>query len=243
MNQFPWAWQGLPTRIKEEAWRGLFGRWCGAAWYGKARPGPVWRGRFRCGSYGPARCGEVKRGAGEAARLLPYMPLTSITGGQRDEATRRRWRKSTPPICATGATSRSARTASLGSRLEAGSGVGLQGRRSAGHRNKGHRRDRTYRIRTERSGSDSVSEVWKFQLEIEDTQTLWMPADADLLFVAVQHDHLCLSGACDPDEARRGRGDHHPWHLGHPIGQQPYIGSVLMADGMLVWHVFDGGET
>ncbi len=86
-----------------------------------------------------------------------------------------------------------------------------------------------------------MSEVWKFPLAIEDAQAIPMPADADLLFVAVQNEQLCLWARVIPTSEVRTRqiiirG------TGHPIWQQPYIGSALMADGSLVWHVFDGGE-
>ena len=86
-----------------------------------------------------------------------------------------------------------------------------------------------------------MSEVWKFPLMIEDSQVVPMPADADLLFVAVQYEQLCLWARVIPTSEIVSR-EIIIRGTGHPIWQQPYIGSVVTGGGSLVWHVFDGGE-
>lgn len=86
-----------------------------------------------------------------------------------------------------------------------------------------------------------MSEVWKYPLEIKDAQTIPMPTDADLLFVAIQHEQLCLWARVIPTSETVSR-EILIRGTGHPIWQQPYIGSVVTTGGTFVWHVFDGGE-
>ena len=88
--------------------------------------------------------------------------------------------------------------------------------------------------------------VWKFTLPVQDEQWVEMPADAELLYVASQYEGqiatLQLWAKVDPERPTVNRlilirG------TGHPIGPDcSYIGSVIVSDGDLVWHVFDGDE-
>lgn len=86
--------------------------------------------------------------------------------------------------------------------------------------------------------------VWKFHLAATDKQTIAMPADADLLHVAMQGDALYLWARVDdmkPPAVRHIRVA----GTGHPLGEDSsaaHVGSVLMHGGSLVFHVFDCGE-
>lgn len=88
-----------------------------------------------------------------------------------------------------------------------------------------------------------MMKVWKYDLPVADEQTLDLPEDAELLHVASQHgyaDMVQLWARVEPTRAyeRRQivmRG------TGHLLGEEPYIGTVVTANGALVWHVFDGG--
>ncbi len=85
--------------------------------------------------------------------------------------------------------------------------------------------------------------VWKYDLAVSDSQTVDMPLDAELLHVESQHgfaDLIQLWARVEPTRSieRRQiimRG------TGHEVGDSPYIGTVVVADGASVWHVFDGG--
>lgn len=85
--------------------------------------------------------------------------------------------------------------------------------------------------------------IWKYPLELTDSQSFRMPKGAKLLTVAQQYQQVCLWAQVDPKaptEERRFeiRG------TGHPLGdaaEMDYIGSVILASGSLVFHVFDGG--
>ncbi len=91
-----------------------------------------------------------------------------------------------------------------------------------------------------------MSAMWKFDLPVDDSQLVEMPADAELLHVGAQQplvsDVIQLWARVDQfvlHVQRRIliRG------TGHQIDPDvPYVGTVIVANGQLVWHVFDGGE-
>jgi hypothetical protein len=87
-----------------------------------------------------------------------------------------------------------------------------------------------------------MSEVWKYTLEIEDEQSIAMPEGAELLHVGDQYGKLALWARVIPTGEREVRRVILIRGTGHPIWSQPYIGTVVTANGSLVWHVFDGGE-
>lgn len=87
--------------------------------------------------------------------------------------------------------------------------------------------------------------VWKYTLPVDDEQWIEMPADAEILFVASQRGEISfvsLWAKVDPSRPRVSRrilicG------TGHPVAADAaYIGSVIVANGDIVWHVFDGHE-
>jgi hypothetical protein len=86
-----------------------------------------------------------------------------------------------------------------------------------------------------------VNFVHKFELAITDRQIINLTPDAELLHVAVQRGKLCLWARVSPSLASVKR-EIIIHGTGHAVGRYPHVGSVLMADGELVWHVFDGGE-
>lgn len=89
-----------------------------------------------------------------------------------------------------------------------------------------------------------MNTIFKYDLPITSEVIVLMPADAEILHVANQFAMnvatITVWVRCDPSSqvVRRRfliRG------TGHGVGDEPHIGTVLAADGELVWHVFDGG--
>lgn len=87
--------------------------------------------------------------------------------------------------------------------------------------------------------------IWKYPLEVVDLQTVKMPAGAQILTAQMQGSAstgvtLCLWALVQPDAPLTGcvieiLG------TGHPAPDVPrrHIGTVLMMQGALVWHVFE----
>jgi hypothetical protein len=101
--------------------------------------------------------------------------------------------------------------------------------------------------------------IYKFVLPIEDEISVEMPVKAKLLHVADQGGQLCLWALVDPafPKARRhlgiaGTGNPLDFEaIGgvlsevryrHGSRQAIYVGTALMSNLRLVWHVFDYGE-
>jgi hypothetical protein len=86
--------------------------------------------------------------------------------------------------------------------------------------------------------------VWKFGFQIDECVRLLMPKGAKVLSVGCQTGdprHLEIWAQCDPraDKEERhflvcGTGHDRP-----DIANQPFIGTVITAEGRLVWHVFE----
>lgn len=92
----------------------------------------------------------------------------------------------------------------------------------------------------------TMHSIWKYQLKIDDRQTIRMPAGADLLCVQVQRDIPVLYALVDPG-ARLVERDIIVFGTGHPIDDHTafegeYLGTVQQAGGSLVWHVFAVAE-
>lgn len=87
----------------------------------------------------------------------------------------------------------------------------------------------------------NVQAIWKFQIQIKDTQTVTMPYGAKILCVQLQNGVPCLWALCLVKEQ--------PWartidifgtgHLINDMYTRTYIGTVQMEGGALVWHVFE----
>lgn len=85
--------------------------------------------------------------------------------------------------------------------------------------------------------------VLKFAFRIEDDVKIQMPVGARILHANVQHGVPCvwalgdLAGPyCERHLQIVGTGNPLPAELGQ------YVGTFMMYDGALVWHVFDAGE-
>ncbi len=84
--------------------------------------------------------------------------------------------------------------------------------------------------------------IWKFPLQITDFQKVEMPRGAHILSVQIQGSQLCLWAYVLSDEEKEERAF---WVLGtgnpveRPENIGPFIGTVQMHGGSLVWHVFE----
>lgn len=84
--------------------------------------------------------------------------------------------------------------------------------------------------------------IWKFPLDIQDNQQLWMPQGATILSVMVQGEQLCLwaevetTAACETRHfVVRGTGN----PISESVGawRPRHLASVIM--GQFVWHVYE----
>jgi hypothetical protein len=82
--------------------------------------------------------------------------------------------------------------------------------------------------------------IWKFEIEIKDSQQVAMPLLAEVLCAQFQHGGLCLWAVVETDNSIQPRTIE-IFGTGHrmPEIERRYIGSVQMAGGQLVWHVFE----
>lgn len=83
--------------------------------------------------------------------------------------------------------------------------------------------------------------IWKFPLEVTDTQDVQIPADSTIICVQSQRDDLTLWAIVDPACPARPRkiAIHGTGHEVMPHGK--YLGTAQTHGGKLVWHVFDMG--
>jgi hypothetical protein len=84
-------------------------------------------------------------------------------------------------------------------------------------------------------------QIWKFPLQLIDTQIISMPYAAKILCVQIQNGVPCLWALCNTND---GVADVtiDIFGTGHSIMDlftRTYIGTVQMGGGMLVWHVFE----
>jgi hypothetical protein len=83
--------------------------------------------------------------------------------------------------------------------------------------------------------------VWKYELPEPGDHALELPFGAEVLSVACQGDRLCLWALVEPDapkELRRFRVLGTGWEF-ERAGRVKFVGTALMQDGALVWHVFE----
>lgn len=90
---------------------------------------------------------------------------------------------------------------------------------------------------------NALATIWKFDLAVQDVQTVSAPVGWQPLTVANQRDHLVLWAQVDPDQPHKEYRVfvHGTGNLTHPEASH-YIGSAQFMDGRLVWHVFWSGE-
>jgi len=83
--------------------------------------------------------------------------------------------------------------------------------------------------------------IWKFLLEVKDTQIIEMPKKAELLTVQMQNGIACLWAMVDPNEETERRlieiiGTGNPVEMGI---ERKYIATFQLHEGQLVFHVFE----
>lgn len=95
-----------------------------------------------------------------------------------------------------------------------------------------------YRRRREDTGDSSVKTIFKYPIEVVDSQEIKMPIGAEVLTVQVQGDIPCLWALVEssvPSESRTIL----IFGTGHPVSglNNKYIGTFQL--GALVFHVFE----
>jgi hypothetical protein len=83
--------------------------------------------------------------------------------------------------------------------------------------------------------------IWKFPLEITDSQDVQMPAGAEVLGIAEQYGELCMWAIVDTDADLEARS-FAVVGTGNPIPDDVvYVSSTRMpvGDVIAVWHVFE----
>ncbi len=85
-----------------------------------------------------------------------------------------------------------------------------------------------------------MTTIWKFLLEVTDTQDVKMPRGARILTVDVQHGTPCLWALVDGEQPRESRHIQ-MYGTGHSFDPVPsdYIGTFQLSGGSLVFHVFE----
>lgn len=84
--------------------------------------------------------------------------------------------------------------------------------------------------------------IWKFQLNTVDWVEFPMPAGARILDLQVQHGYPCIWAEVDADSnALKVIRKFRTYGTGHPLDevQQTYVGSYQLAEGALVFHVYE----
>jgi len=84
--------------------------------------------------------------------------------------------------------------------------------------------------------------IWKYPLQLTDTQTVEMPEGAQILTAQRQGQTLCLWALvdCEPELPKQNR-EIEIIGTGNPIIEAPrrYIATVQMQGGSLWWHIFE----
>jgi hypothetical protein len=87
-----------------------------------------------------------------------------------------------------------------------------------------------------------MNKIWKYILEITDQQYLQLPMGARILSVANQNESLVLYALVNPEEQTTENFVVQIFGTGNPIERldpmSKFIGTVVMENGKLVWHVF-----
>lgn len=83
--------------------------------------------------------------------------------------------------------------------------------------------------------------VFKQVLDITGMQTIKLPIGFKILSLANQNENLCLWYLCDP-EMENEEIEIFIFGTGHEVGNftGQFLGTVLMHNNQLVWHVFKG---
>lgn len=84
--------------------------------------------------------------------------------------------------------------------------------------------------------------IWKFELETRDDQEIKMPIGAQVLTVQMQFGTPCLWALVDPNKEKETRtfevvGTGH--EIDYSLTTRGYIGTYQLAQGQLIFHVFE----
>jgi len=93
-----------------------------------------------------------------------------------------------------------------------------------------------------KAGEKEVT-VWKFSIPIQDEFSLEMPTGAEFLHVAIQDGTPKMWMMVDPTANKkfykfRLVGTGHPIKLFRPFGGLSHLGTFMVLDGKLVYHLF-----
>ncbi len=82
--------------------------------------------------------------------------------------------------------------------------------------------------------------IWKWPIEVTDTQVIDVPNGARFLDVQMQGEHCCVWALCD-QHAPRSERHIAIYGTGNPMPDAPgeYIATFQMAGGALVFHAFE----
>lgn len=86
--------------------------------------------------------------------------------------------------------------------------------------------------------------IFKYELEVINSQTLQLPADAVILSVKNQNEKICLWAIVDPDSNKLQDRRIRLFGTGHTFPDAyeeefKFIGTVVQMGGQFVWHVFE----
>lgn len=85
--------------------------------------------------------------------------------------------------------------------------------------------------------------VWKFHVPVQDSVLRAMPTGAEVLCVQLQKGQPCVWALVD-EQAPVVQREFNWRGTGHPMGNAGrYVGTVQLADGALVFHLFVGSES
>jgi len=82
--------------------------------------------------------------------------------------------------------------------------------------------------------------IWKFDLAIQESNTITMPEGAEIVHVGVQYGTLRIWVKCDPLKPDTNRV-FRIFATGHEFDERDliHIGSVFTEGGLYVWHIFE----
>ena len=85
--------------------------------------------------------------------------------------------------------------------------------------------------------------IFKYKLALIDEQCIEIPREHEILSVQVQGGEVCMWVIVD-NASRTEKRTFYIHGTGHDIGHKPmvFIGTVQLANGALVFHVFKGGN-
>lgn len=86
-----------------------------------------------------------------------------------------------------------------------------------------------------------MTRIYKYELTITDVAVIEMPKGAKMLTVQMQHGVACVWAEVDVD-APKVRHAFRVLGTGHPaddVAEMPYLGTIQLHGGDLVFHVFD----